>query len=150
MATIAQTWHEARAEFPPTPSGHHPVPASNGDGAGGVLTAAGYALGISAADATLFAESFLKSPMAKAMLERGEPLKFFLPIQLSEHAEWGGVDITIAGVRTEHVGSPREAPATDRGNGYSSNPHGPLQPGDYGVHSHPDTAGLMKNVSGED
>jgi hypothetical protein len=40
-----------------------------------------------------------------------------------------------------------EAPLveSDRGNGYSSNPHGPLKPGDFGVHSHPDTAKLMRH-----
>ncbi len=33
----------------------------------------------------------------------------------------------------------------ERGNGYSSNPPGALKPGDFGVHSHPDTNKLLKD-----
>lgn len=115
----------------------------------GVVTMAGQVDGINAFNVELFAESFLKSPLAKAMLGRGEPLKFFLPIRRNDCAEWGGVDITIAGVTNEHIAKMQEATAApDRGNGYSSNPHGPLKPGDFGVLSHPDTAKLMKNNPG--
>ncbi len=38
----------------------------------------------------------------------------------------------------------------ERGNGYSCNPLGPLKPGDFGVHSHPDTEKLMKDPVGRD
>jgi hypothetical protein len=36
-----------------------------------------------------------------------------------------------------------DVPQAGRGNGHTSNPRRPLKPGDYGVHSHPDTAKLL-------
>lgn len=90
-----------------------------------------------------FAEWFVRSPLAKSMIEEGQPFKIFLPVKFRENEVWGGVEITIAcvthasGTTLDHA-----IPAPDRGNGHSSNPHGPLQPGDFGVHSHPDTAKL--------
>lgn len=117
----------------------------------GVVTLAGHVYSVNAFNVRSFAESFLKSPLANAMLERGEPLKFFLPIRRSDCAEWGGVDITIAGVTKERIArEEREAHAPiQHGNGYSDNPHGPLKPGDYGVHSWPRTTELMKNGPGK-
>ena len=80
------------------------------------------------------------------MLKRGEALKFFLPVQRSDCAEWAGVDITIAGVTKEWlIGELERSAASRRGGSRISSPHGLLEPGDYGVHSHPDTAKLMKN-----
>lgn len=91
-----------------------------------------------------FAEWFVRSPLAKSMLEDGHPFKMFLPIKSRETDSWGGVEITIACVSESRVIEGRsELPSPERGNGYSSNPHGPLKPGDFGVHSHPDTAKLM-------
>lgn len=90
-----------------------------------------------------FAEWFVRSPLAKTMIEGGQPFKIFLPVNFRENEAWGGVEITIAcvtaarGATLEHGVAP-----PDRGNGHSSNPHGPLEPGDFGVHSHPDTANL--------
>jgi hypothetical protein len=55
-----------------------------------------------------------------------------------------GVDVTIAGIPyrlTARSTYPRTFSL--RGNGHCDNPRGPLQPGDYGVHSHPDTAHLL-------
>jgi hypothetical protein len=54
--------------------------------------------GINAPAADLLGESFLRSPMAKIMLDKGEPLKFFLPIQRGDCPGWVGVDITISAV----------------------------------------------------
>ena len=54
--------------------------------------------GINAFAVDLLAESFLKSPLAKMTFEKGEPLKFFLPVQRSDCAGWVGVDITLAPV----------------------------------------------------
>ncbi len=52
----------------------------------------------------------------------------------------------IAAAKKKRIAREEAPPAeTDRGNGYSSNPHGPLKPGDFGVHSHPDTAKLMRH-----
>lgn len=119
------------------------------------MTPAEHVGGIGTFDVELFAESYLKGSLAKAvlerkaMLERGEPLKFFLPFQRGDCAEWSGVDIMIAGVAKERTSRKQETFAvSDRGNGYSSNPPGPLKPGDFGVHSHPDTTKLLKEVPG--
>jgi hypothetical protein len=104
---------------------------------------------IDALDAKLFAESFLKSPLAISMLERGEPLKFFVPVQRSDCAKWGGVDITIAGVtKAWIVGELEKSAASRPGGGHASRRLGLLKPGDYGVHSHPHTAKLAKNGPG--
>jgi hypothetical protein len=109
------------------------------------LPPAGYFDRIDALDVTLFAESFLKSPLASQMLARGEALKFFLPVRHSDCAKWGGVDITIAGVTKKWlVGDLKRSAEMHRGGGHSSSPYGLLKPGDYGVHSHPDTAKLVK------
>ena len=54
--------------------------------------------GINAFGAQLLAESYLKSPMAKYAMERGEPLKFFLPINRSDCARWSGVEISISAI----------------------------------------------------
>lgn len=91
-----------------------------------------------------FAEWFVRCPLAKSMIEGGQPFKIFLPVKFRENEAWGGVEITIACV-TEARGATLEhaLPGADRGNGYSSNPRGALKPGDYGVHSHPDTALLL-------
>ncbi len=59
--------------------------------------------GINAFGAQLTAESFLKSPLAQQALDRGEPLRFFLPIRRCDCSGWSGVEITLAAV-----------PATDR------------------------------------
>lgn len=91
----------------------------------------------------LFAEWFVRSPFAKSTLEGGQPFKIYLPIKRRENAGLGGVEITIACVR-KRVDPARYVLASERGNGHSNNPAGPLQPGDFGVHSHPDTAKLMK------
>jgi hypothetical protein len=109
------------------------------------LPPAAYFDGIDALDATLFAESFLKSPLAGQMLERGEAFKFFLPVQRSDCAKWGGVDITIAGVTKAWLIADLERSAkSHRGGGHSGSPYRLLKPGDYGVHSHPDTEKLAK------
>ena len=114
------------------------------------LLSAGDFEDIDALDAKLFAESFLKSPLAISMLERGEPLKFFVPVQRSDCAKWGGVDITIAGVTKAWIVGELERSAASRpGGGHSSRRQGLLQPGDYGVHSHPHTSKLAKNSPGE-
>jgi len=113
------------------------------------MTPAGHVGGIGTFDVELFAESYLKGSLAKAVLECGEPLKFLLPFQRGDCAEWSGVDITIAGVARERTFRKQETFAeSDRGNGYSSNPPGPLKPGDFGVHSHPDTTKLLKKGPG--
>ncbi len=113
------------------------------------MTPSGHVGGIGTFDVKSFAESYLKGPLAKAVLERGEPLQFFLPIQRSDCAECSGVDITITGVVRERISRKQETfVESDRGNGYSSNPPGPLKPGDFGVHSHPDTTKLLKKGPG--
>ena len=114
------------------------------------MTEGEHACRISRVNLDLFAESFLKGPLAKEMLERGEPFRIFVPVQSSDCIDWGGVDITIAGVTKEQIAREQEDPARLRGNGHSSNPYGRLNPGDYGVHSHPDTAKLVKNNPGKD
>lgn len=98
-----------------------------------------------------FAEWFVRSPLAKSMIESGQPFKIVLPVKFRENEAWHGVEITIACVteaRGVTLGHPLAGP--DRGNGYSSNPHGPLKPGDYGVHSHPDTAQLLTAEAADD
>lgn len=93
-----------------------------------------------------FAESFLNSPLARAMFERGEPLKFFLPVHQDHNLEWQGVNITIAAVPRETLAiGPTAHALGPRGNGHSGNPPGPLRPGDFGVHSHPDTETLVEH-----
>lgn len=100
---------------------------------------------ISAFKVQSFAESFLDSPLARAVFERGQPLRFFLPVMGEDNFEWKGVEITIAGV-PRRARAPATQPRTLslRGNGHCDNPKGPLQPSDYGVHSHPDTGKLLK------
>lgn len=102
--------------------------------------------GIDVFDVEWFAEAYLRSPLAQTMFERGEPLKFFLPVQLIDCEEWGGVNITIAGVTRSQIARDHESDLVvpERGNGYSGNHAGPLVPGDFGVHSHPDTTKLLK------
>lgn len=48
--------------------------------------------------AELLAESYLKSKLAQMMFDKGEPLRFFLPVQRKDCPGWVGVDITIAAV----------------------------------------------------
>ena len=116
----------------------------------GVVTLEGYVESIDTSNAALFAASFLRSPLAKIMVERHEPLTFFLPVLSTDCAEWCGVDITISGVTKEQFAKEKVFSAeSDRGNGYSNNPHGALTPGDFGVHSHPDTTSLGKNDPGK-
>lgn len=102
-----------------------------------------------------FAEWFVRSPLARAMIEDGQPYRIFLPIRSREHDGWDGVEITIACVSGVRAMQERDVLAPDglgpdvlgppeRGNGYSANPPGPLKPGDFGVHSHPDTTRLME------
>ncbi|NGY06631.1 hypothetical protein [Solimonas terrae] len=114
----------------------------------GLVSLDGHVGRIEALNVELFAAMFLKSPIAKAVLARGEPLKFFLP-NSSSGDDWAGVNITIAGVTKDRLATQRELPVVaDRGNGYSSNPAGQLKPGDFGVHSHPDTVNLLKPLVG--
>jgi len=54
--------------------------------------------GINAFGAQLLAESYLKSPLAEQALQRGEPMKFFLPINRSDCPGWSGVEILISAV----------------------------------------------------
>lgn len=55
-------------------------------------------VGVNAFAVELLAESFLKSPLSKRAFEKGEPVKFFLPVQRADCPGWVGVDITIAAV----------------------------------------------------
>lgn len=72
--------------------------------------------GINGFGVQLVAESFLKSPLAQQALERGEPLRFFLPVQRGDCAGWSGVEITLAAVpapdRIETLGAAIRAAAT--------------------------------------
>lgn len=54
--------------------------------------------GLNVFGADLLAESFLKSPIAKQALEKGDPVRFFLPVRRSDCAEFVGVEISIAAV----------------------------------------------------
>jgi hypothetical protein len=54
--------------------------------------------GINAFGAQLLAESYLRSPLAEQAMQRGEPVRFFLPIHRSDCAGWSGVEISIAAV----------------------------------------------------
>jgi hypothetical protein len=87
-----------------------------------------------------FAKSFLHSPLARAMYERGEPLRFFLPVLGEDSFEWKGVDITIAGVprSVSTIGTESQTLSLP-GDGHREIPRGPLQPRDFPIHSHPDT-----------
>ncbi|MCL4695476.1 MAG: hypothetical protein KJ023_00215 [Burkholderiaceae bacterium] len=57
--------------------------------------------GLNVFGADLLAESFLKSPIAKQALEKGDPVRFFLPVRRSDCAEFVGVEISIAAVPVE-------------------------------------------------
>ena len=71
--------------------------------------------GINAFGAQLLAESYLKSPLAEQALQRGEPVRFFLPIHRGDCAGWSGVEIAIAAVpapdRIEALGAAIRAQA---------------------------------------
>jgi hypothetical protein len=54
---------------------------------------------INAFGADLFLESFLKSPMASAVFERGKPLDFFYPINRGDCKEWAGVQVTLMPIK---------------------------------------------------
>lgn len=54
--------------------------------------------GINAFAAELLAESLLKSPVAKAAADRGEPLRFFFPVQRTDCPGWIGVDFVLVAV----------------------------------------------------
>lgn len=54
--------------------------------------------GINVFAVDLLGESFLKSKLAKMAFDKGEPVKFFLPIVRGDCEGWVGVDITIAAV----------------------------------------------------
>lgn len=72
--------------------------------------------GLNAFGAQLLAESYLKSPLAEQALQRGEPVRFFLPIHRGDCAGWSGVEISIAAVpapdRIEAIGAAIRASAT--------------------------------------
>ena len=94
-----------------------------------------------------FANAYLGSPLAQTMFDLGEPLKFFVPMKGADGDDWGGVDITIAGVSKPQAQIERgRALRASHGNGYSQSLGRPLRPGDFGVHSHPDTAGLLRKA----
>lgn len=54
--------------------------------------------GMNAFAVQLLAESFLKNPLAKRTSERGEPLRFFLPVRRSDCPGWMGVDFLLVAV----------------------------------------------------
>jgi hypothetical protein len=100
---------------------------------------------ISAFKVQSFAKAFLESPLARAMFERGEPLRFFLPVLGDDDFAWKGVDITIAGVPRRENGDATEPHTLRlRGDGHRDIPKGPLQPRDFPIHSHPDTGKLLE------
>ena len=73
-------------------------------------------------------------------------IKRAVPAKLKSRSAAISVHPGDAGVTKDWIAGPPKAPAAaERGNGYSSNPHGPLKPGDFGVHSHPETAKLPRN-----
>lgn len=55
-------------------------------------------VGINTPAVVLFAESFLKSPLAMPAFEKSKPVRFFLPVLRSDTPGWVGVDIAIAPV----------------------------------------------------
>ena len=83
-------------------------------------------VGINGFGVQLVAESFLKSPVAQQTLERGEPIKFFMPIHRSDCAGWSGVEITLAAVpspdRIEALGAAIRAQADLTPNAGSNGP----------------------------
>lgn len=54
---------------------------------------------INAFGADLFLESFLKSPLAGMVFERGEPLDFYYPINRGDCKEWAGVQVTLMPIK---------------------------------------------------
>lgn len=96
-----------------------------------------------------FAKAYLSSPWVQTMFDRGEPLSFFVPLTGVEDSDWDGVDITIAGVSKGHAHVDEMSHAI-RGNGYSEQHGRPLRPGDFGVHSHPDTGTLLSRKDAAD
>lgn len=65
-------------------------------------------VGVNAFGVELFAESFLKSPLATAAFEKSKTVRFFLPVRRSDTPGWVGVDIAIAAVdKFDEPGAPK-------------------------------------------
>lgn len=80
--------------------------------------------GLNVFGADLLAESFLKSPIAKQALEKGDPVRFFLPVRRSDCAEFVGVEISIAAVPVEVTANASLSGRGDEPN-YEVKPAGP-------------------------
>lgn len=113
-----------------------------------VVTLAGRTESLCTLDVDSCDDSFIDMLLATIPLKNSQSLDLLVSIKRSNGAEWNGLDITLEDVsNTRSVLKQTLSITQSRGNGYSSNPHGPLTPNDYGVHSHPDTSKLLKSDS---